>query len=318
MRRLNCKQAATLDRIDMKFGKSTLAAALLLLAMSVTRAAEVTYAEIAPILEQRCVLCHAGPAAPRGLRLDSLDAIKAGSERGAVAVVGDPANSELIRRLKGSSVPRMPMTGPPFLADTEISLFEDWIAAGMVEGTSASIEPVPVPVAAAQDGVVTFDQVAVIFATRCAKCHTDNGLMGDPPEGYRLTSYAAVISASDRVRVVPGNPAASELLRRIRGQALPRMPFDGPPYLDGTEIAVIEQWIADGARDSTGVPASIPVGARVRLHGQLIDRWQLDDLALDITSQTRIDKNPRAGDQVRIRGRVEADGSIEVERIRTR
>jgi len=300
----------------MIFSKLSLGAALLLVSMGVARTAEVTYADIAPLLEQRCILCHSGPAAPRGLRLDSLDAIKTGSDRGAVVVAGDANNSELIRRLKGSSVPRMPMTGPPFLAAAEIKLFEDWIAAGLLEGAAAGSEAMPV--VAVADGVVTFDKVAVIFATRCAKCHTDNGLMGGPPEGYRLTSYAAVISASDRVRIVPGNPAASELLRRIRGQAQPRMPFDGPPYLDASEIALIEQWIADGARDSAGVPAPIPVGARVRLHGQLIDRWQLDDLQLNITSQTRVDKNPGAGDQVRIRGRVKADGSIEVERIRSR
>ena len=282
-------------------------------------AEEVTYADVAPLLKERCTLCHSGPAAPRALRLDTLDGIKAGSERGAVVTAGDPDNSELIRRLKGSSVPRMPMTGPPFLAATEISLFENWIAAGMPEGAEvvgAASEPIPTdetPMA-----VVTFDKVAAILATRCAKCHTDNGLMGDPPEGYRLTSYDAVISASDRVRIVPGNTAASELLRRIRGQAQPRMPFDGPPYLAESEIALIEQWIADGAHNSAAVPAPMPVGARIRLHGRLLQRWQLDDLALDITPQTRIDKNPRAGDQVRVRGTLRADGSIRVDRIGTR
>ena len=142
--------------------------------------------------------------------------------------------------------------------------------------------------------------------------------MGDPPEGYRLTSYDSIISGRERARIVPGNAAASELRRRIRGQAQPRMPFDGPPYLDESEIALIEQWIADGARNSAGVPAPVPVGARVRLHGQLVQRWQLDDLPLDITPQIRIDKNPRAGDSVRVRGRLQADGSIRVDRIGTR
>ena len=287
---------------------------------SATRAADVTYADIAPLLQQRCIMCHSGAAAPRGLRLDSLDAIKAGSERGAVVTPGDPQNSELIRRLNGTSVPRMPMTGPPFLADAEIELFEQWIAAGIPAG--APLADQPVDVAVIEETVaathVTFDKVAAIFATRCAKCHTDNGLMGDPPEGYRLTSYESVISASDRVRVVPGNAAASELLRRIRGQARPRMPFDGPPYLSDAEIAVIEQWIVDGARNSAGEAAPIPVGARVRLHGELQGRWRIDDLTLNITSETRIDKNPRTGDQLRVRGIVQADGSIRVDRVSAR
>ena len=306
--------------------RSNAAAVFLLVAISValpesaTRAADVSYVDIAPLLQQRCIMCHSGAAAPRGLRLDNLDAIKAGSERGAVVTAGNPQDSELIRRLNGTSVPRMPMTGPPFLADAEIDLFEQWIAAGMPAGTPLTDQPVDVAVIeeTAVASPVTFDNVAAIFATRCAKCHTDNGIMGDPPEAYRLTSYESVISARDRVRVVPGNAAASELLRRIRGQALPRMPFDGPPYLSDAEIAVIEQWIVDGARNSAGEAAPIPAGARVRLHGELQGRWRIDDLTLNITSETRIDKNPSAGDQVRVRGIVQADGSIRVDRVSAR
>lgn len=31
-----------------------------------------TYVDVAPIFKQHCVLCHAGPSAPAGLRLDAL------------------------------------------------------------------------------------------------------------------------------------------------------------------------------------------------------------------------------------------------------
>ena len=54
--------------------------------------------------------------------------------------------------------------------------------------------------------------------------------------------------AHERARVVPGNPVASELVRRIRGQARPRMPYDGPPYLTDAEIDLIVAWIEQGAR----------------------------------------------------------------------
>ena len=279
-------------------------------------AADVTYTDIAPILQQRCVMCHSGPAAPRGLRLDSLDGLLAGGDNGAVVKDGDPAASELIRRLQGVSLPRMPMTGPPFLSDEETSLFEEWIVTGMQAGAD------PIAALPAEDPraseFVTFDQVAPIFARRCAKCHTDNGLMGAPPEGYRLTSYESVISAADRVRIMPGNPAASELLRRVRGQAQPQMPFDGPPFLENEEIVLIERWIEEGARNSAGDVAPIPVAARVRLHGTLRTRWQLDDLQLNISPKTRVDGNPQSGDQVRIRGQVQADGSIRVDRVKAR
>lgn len=285
--------------------------------VSSTAVGATDFSDIDQILQARCVICHAGPAAPLGLRLDSRDGLLAGSSRGAIVVAGDPAGSELIKRLKGVSVPRMPMTGPPYLADAEVALFEQWILDGMRAG-AVSEPPVSAPPPEAVAGPVRYDQVAPILATRCVKCHTEKGLMGDPPEAYRLGSYADTISTADRVRVVPGNPEASELLRRIRGQALPRMPFDGPPYLTGDEIALIEQWIDDGAMDSAGSSAPIPVASRVRLHGTLESSNRLDDLPLVITGSTRLDKSPGPGDYVEVRGTLDADGRVVVDRMRPR
>jgi mono/diheme cytochrome c family protein len=220
----------------------------------------------------------------------------------------------------------MPMTGPPFLTDAEIGLFEQWIAAGMPVGggkaSPSSGGPDATGVAAtSRQGPgkpVTFEQVAPIFATRCAKCHTDGGLMGAAPEGFRLTNYSETISTFDRVRVVPGNPLASELVRRIRGHARPRMPRDGPPYLSEDEMKLIEDWIRDGARNVGGKPAPNPAGARVRLHGTLGSGWLLDGLRLNVGGGTRIDKSPGPGDYVEVRGTVRADGGVDVERLRRR
>jgi len=300
-------------------GDSVVSAALLagLGLFSSTTAVATDYSDIEPILQARCVICHAGPAAPLGLKLDSRDDLLAGSSRGAIVSDGDPAESELIKRLKGESLPRMPMTGPPYLADAEVALFEQWILGGMQAGATPE-EAVSTPSPEAPAGPVRYDQVAPILATRCVKCHTEKGIMGGPPEGYRLASYADTVSTGDRVRVVPGNPEASELLRRIRGQALPRMPFDGPPFLTDDETALIEQWIADGAMDSAGLAAPLPAGSRVRLHGTLVSPKQLDDLPLVITRSTRLDKSPGPGDYVEVRGTLDADGRVIVDRMRPR
>ena len=160
--------------------------------------------------------------------------------------------------------------------------------------------------------------MAPIFATRCAKCHTDRGLLGPAPEGYRLTSYAETLSATDYLRIVPGNPEASELVRRIRGQARPRMPFDGLPFLSADELRAIEGWIAQGAAGAGGKPAGVPANARLRLHGTLGQGWQLDGLPLPSAAAARLDNAPRPGDYVEVRGSVQADGNILVERIRRR
>jgi mono/diheme cytochrome c family protein len=254
------------------------------------------------------------------LRLDSLEGVLAGSQRGPVVKAGDPAGSELLLRLRGERQPRMPMTGPPFLSEPEIALFERWVAAGLPAGDSvATATPAAAPVPRPGPGEpITYAHVAPIFATRCAKCHTEQGLLGPAPEGLRLTSYDETLAHQDRARVVPGHPDASELVRRIRGQALPRMPFDGPPYLSAEEIALIEGWVAQGARSSEGVTAPIPAGARVRLHGQLTNRWVLDGLPLEVGGGTRIDKRPGPGDYVEVRGRLGVDASVAAERIRRR
>ena len=302
--------------------------ALLLLALAaaapVGQGAEVTYADLAPLLEKRCAPCHSGPAAARGLQVDNYAGLLGGSARGPVVMAGDPDASELVRRLTGASLPRMPLTGPPYLDEDEVARFRAWIEAGLPEGvprpTTVWRKPVtkPPPVLPPPGTPVTWSEVAPLFATRCAKCHTDAGLMGEPPEGYRLTTHDATLTSAERARVVPGNPAASELLRRLRGQSLPRMPYDGPPYLDPTEIELVARWIADGARDAQGRSAPVPTGAKVRFEGTLGEAWRVDDLPLQVSAATRLDKHPTPGDRVEVRGRIASDGGVLAERIRRR
>jgi len=275
-----------------------------------------TFAAVQEILNDNCVMCHNGPKAPKGLQLTSYELLMKGSENGAVVVGGDPGASEIVRRIKGISKPRMPFGGEP-LGDGDIKVIEEWIAAG------AKPEPLPlrsteVKHPAAQQESVTFADVQPIFKMRCQRCHAESGLMGPAPEGFIVTTYEAILDSRERARVVPGNPAASELVRKIRGRSLPRMPFDGPPYLSDDEIALIERWIEQGAAGEHGEKAPVPAGARVRLHGRLTDAHTLDDLPLQSLGRVDSRKGPFAGDYVELRGRVRADGSIEVERIRRR
>ena len=284
-------------------------------------AGDVSYTDLAPLIAERCLMCHSGAVASAGLRLDSYDAILKGSAKGPVVKAGDVAGSELMRRIKGASLPRMPMTGPPWLADADIARFERWVTGGLRKGdglAAAAVAQAPAPLRPRAGEPVTYRHVAPILAARCAKCHTDKGVMGPPPEGYRLTSYEATLSTTDRVRVVPGRPEASELVRRIRGQALPRMPHDGPPWLSAEEIKLIETWVAQGARNADGEQAAMPVGARLRLHGTLGPKGELDALEMTTTPHTRIDKAPRPGAYVEVRGRIDAGGGVVVERMRAR
>ncbi len=70
-----------------------------------------SWTDIGALFEERCTMCHSGEGAPLGLRLDSLEAAIAGSVNGPVLVSGDPDASELVRRIRGESQPRMPLVG---------------------------------------------------------------------------------------------------------------------------------------------------------------------------------------------------------------
>lgn len=274
------------------------------------------WAELGPFFAERCTACHAGEGAPLGLHLDSYEGALAGSENGPVLVAGDPEGSELVRRVRGLSEPRMPLVGDP-LTEDEIARIEAWVLAGLPEGEALAEAPAPEPAPPGPGEAVTFAHVEGIFLRRCAECHSDARAEG-PPEGLRLSGYAEIVAGGERVAVIPGNPDASEVVRRIEGRALPRMPFDGPPWLTDDEIELVRRWIEGGARDAEGVAAPVPVGREVRYRGVLTGPEEIDGTPFRLGPGTRIDDRPGVGQEAEVRGVVAEDGGVEATRFRER
>jgi len=98
-----------------------------------------------------------------------------------------------------------------------------------------------------------------VFTPVCTACHAG----GAAPLGLRLeegAAYAMLVNAPsvevpELLRVAPGDPDASYLIQKLEGTAAvgERMPLNGPALPPET-IAVIRQWIADGALQSTSAP----------------------------------------------------------------
>ena len=296
------------------------AAALLVLGLCGAAVAEEpsAWVEIGALFAERCVKCHSGFDAPMGLSLDSYAAALSGSWTGKVLIAGDAVASPLLRRIRGQDTPRMPLDGPPFLAPEETARVEAWVLAGLPEGEAAPPPAVAERTRPAPGKPVTFADVEPIFLKACIKCHSDNSRMEAPPERLRLTGYDAVLRGGERLAVVPGNPEASELWRRVAGVASPRMPFDGPPWLPDYDIRLIRDWIAQGAPDADGTPAPIPAGREIRLRGILTAPGAIDGARFAVTGDTRIDKSPRLGAEAEMRGAIEPDGTIRAARLRAR
>lgn len=92
--------------------------------------------------------------------------------------------------------------------------------------------------------------IAPILVRECLACHNAEKAKG----GYRAHTFSALLQAGKgkTLPVVPGNPDKSELFQRLVSQDPDdRMPQDDEP-LTVSEIALVKEWITEGARLDRG------------------------------------------------------------------
>lgn len=119
-------------------------------------------------------------------------------------------------------------------------------------------------------GIRSFRSVQRVLQTSCAlpTCHSTFQRQGDLVLETEDVSYkslvnrpAALPEAAGLVRVVPGDPAASFLVRKLRGQGPGTdMPQSGGPLAEPI-IQMIEDWIARGAKSTAEECAAPSPGA---------------------------------------------------------
>ncbi len=139
----------------------------------------------------------------------------------------------------------IPATATPVPPTDTPSPPTDTLVPAPTDAPSPTGTPTATPATADAPGFAA--DIQPIFTGSCVKCHSGD----NAPRGLQLNSYAGVIAGGTyRPVIVPGNAAESELVKRIKGEAIPRMPFDGPPFLSENEIALIIAWIEAGAPDN--------------------------------------------------------------------
>jgi mono/diheme cytochrome c family protein len=117
-------------------------AAVIVMACPAVAAAVDFAGDIQPMFRRHCRECHGAELQEGGLRLDDRAAALSGGESGRAVVAGDPAASELLRRVR---LPRddaeaMPPRGAG-LSPAEVTAIEAWIAAGAVWPEELRDEP---------------------------------------------------------------------------------------------------------------------------------------------------------------------------------
>jgi hypothetical protein len=101
-----------------------------------------------------------------------------------------------------------------------------------------------------------------VFTPICTTCHAGSaaplGLSLEEDASYAMLVNAPSAEVPELLRVAPGNPDASYLIQKLEGTATVggQMPLNGPP-LSAETIAVIRQWITDGAPQSVSMPSAI-------------------------------------------------------------
>ena len=87
---------------------------------------------VEPLLKRSCVNCHRPEKHKGGLRMDSYDLLMHGGDDGPVVLPGNPARSDLIRRvlLPPADDDFMPSDGDKPLTPEEIQTIKRWIEAG--------------------------------------------------------------------------------------------------------------------------------------------------------------------------------------------
>ena len=95
------------------------------------------------------------------------------------------------------------------------------------------------------------------FGQAGCSCHLPSSRRssGIDATGFDVSTYTSFTRGGDSSRdtaIVPGDPCESLVVQKV-SSAPPsgsRMPSDGPPYLSPKEIALLSDWIAEGALDN--------------------------------------------------------------------
>ena len=232
--------------------------------------------DVLPIFVARCSNCHIRDA-KKGFSMATFASLMKGSEDGTVFTPGKASGSRLMDALESGDMPR---GGGP-LKPEEMQVIAKWIDAGakfdgptqqtplasLVTPTNLPAQPaLAVSMASGNETVQFVRDLAPTVVATCTGCHG-----GMRPAGrLDLTTFSSLLKGGDGgAIIVPGKPAESLLVKKLRGTAGDRMPLRKEP-LEDELIKKFEAWIADGAKLDWPDPAqSLDMAVRIMIASKM-------------------------------------------------
>ena len=212
--------------------------------------------QVAPILNTRCGNCHVRNA--RGMfSMSTYEALMKGPPAGKVVFPANVDGSDLIVKVKDKE---MPPNGAG-IPDAELATLTKWVQEGakfdganpaaelaslLPAGTAQPATPmIKVEAATGKETVSFAKDIAPIFVKSCTGCHGAT----QPRANFTLNTIEGLLKGGDRGEpVLPGKPADSLLIKKLKGTADgARMPMNQTPLEDAV-VAKIEKWIEEGAK----------------------------------------------------------------------
>ena len=226
--------------------------------------------QIRPILDRHCLTCHSSSSKQGALDLSTRQGMLAGGGRGPALVPGDSRASLLYQLVTHSQEPAMPLGAEPLPAETA-ALIALWIDLGAPFAEShpehsSTVTDMLAGSHPSSSGV--FVRVQPTLEAKCLNCHGGKFRQA----GLDLSTRERLLAGSDEHRdvLVPGDGPGSLLVKKIRHQHEPGMPYQGEP-LSEEEIADIVAWVEAGAPYSGQLNADVSGQARGFTQGS--DHW---------------------------------------------
>ncbi len=211
---------------------------------------------VAPVLLKKCGRCHVSNV--RGMfSMANFETLMKGTPDGTVIFPKDADGSRLIEVIESGDMPRGGLKMEP----EELALLKKWITEGAIydaedrqaslsslapEVKTAELPRLEVMEATGKETVSFANDLAPVFVKHCVGCH---GLGRRPSGRLDLNTFQGLLRGGESgPPVVPGKPAESMLIKKLKGTGGgQQMPARADPLPDNV-IAMIEKWIEEGVR----------------------------------------------------------------------